>query len=260
MILQAGEDLGPREIRGFGDFETDEERAVGVGRGGFFPDGLGVVVLDLFTGRRIETFGDVAEPDFEEVRELRHGADGGAGGLDGVGLLDGDRRTDVFDGIDFGFVEQIEKLAGVGREGLDVATLALGVKGVEDEGRFAGATQAGDGDVAAEGYVEIEAFEVILTDAAQPDALRLCGDGRGSGNFFNHGWARMNTDRENAIRRRTQVQFAGRTLSAAGRTDPSKKIEIGRDLALRVESGAGVGARIGGAGGAEGGGLGDEAN
>jgi hypothetical protein len=62
-------------------------------------------------------------------------------------------------------------LAGVGAEGFDVAALALGVEGVEDEGGFAGAAQAGDGDVAAEGDVEVEALEVVLADAAQADAL-----------------------------------------------------------------------------------------
>ena len=259
LVFEIGEDLGPCEVRGFGDFEADEESAGGVGGGGVFPDGLRVVVLDFFTGGRVETFGDVAEPDFEEIGKLRHRADGGAGGFDGVGLLDGDRRADIFDGVDFGFVEQVEKLARVGRKSFDVPALAFGVESVENEGRFAGAAEAGDGDVAAKGDVEIEAFEVILANATQADALGFGDDGRGSGNFFNHGWARMNTDRENAIRGRTQLASADRTRSGVGPTEPSEEIEVGGDLAARIEGGAGVGARFGGAGGTEGGGLGDEA-
>jgi hypothetical protein len=74
----------------------------------------GIVVLDFFAGRGIEALGDVAEPDFEEIGQLGHRADGRARGLDGVGLLDGDGRADVLDRVDLGLVEQVEKLARVG--------------------------------------------------------------------------------------------------------------------------------------------------
>ena len=151
--------------------ETDDRGAAGVRGVGFFPDGLRVVVLDFFAGRGVEAFGDVAEPDFEEVGQLRHRADGRARGLDRVGLLDGDRRADVLDRVDLGLVEQVEELARVGAERLDVAALALGVERVEDERGFARAAQAGDDDVAAERHIEVEALEVVLADAAQADAF-----------------------------------------------------------------------------------------
>ena len=85
--------------------------------------------------------------NFEEVGELGHRADGGARGLDGIRLLDGDRRADVFDRVDLGLVEEVEELARVGGEGFDVTALSLGVQRVEDERGFAGAAQAGDDDV-----------------------------------------------------------------------------------------------------------------
>ena len=82
--------LPVERIGGLCDFETDEQSAARVGGGGFFPGRLWVVVLDFFASGGVEAFGDMAEPDFEEIGQLRHGADGGARGLDGVGLLDGD--------------------------------------------------------------------------------------------------------------------------------------------------------------------------
>jgi hypothetical protein len=69
---------GQVRLSGLATWKADEERAVGVGGGGFCPDGLRGVVLDLFAGGRIVALGDVAEPDFEEIGELRHRADGGA--------------------------------------------------------------------------------------------------------------------------------------------------------------------------------------
>ena len=41
-------------------------------------------------------------------------------------------------------LHQLEELAGVGREALDIAALAVGVDGVERERRLAGAGQPGD--------------------------------------------------------------------------------------------------------------------
>ncbi len=77
-------------------------------------------------------------------------------------------------------VEQVEELAGIGAERLDIAPLALRVEGFENERTFAGAAQARDDHVAVERHVQVEALEVVLADAAQADAL-------GSGRFiFDH--------------------------------------------------------------------------
>ena len=158
LALQADEDFGPSEVGGTGDLEGDDDGLGGVGGGDFFPDGSGGVVLDGLAGGGVEAGGDVAEPDLKVVGQLGHGADGGAGGFDRVGLLDGDGGADVLDGIDLGLVEEVEELAGVGGESLDVAALSLGVEGVENEGAFARAAGAGDDDAAAEGQIEVEAL------------------------------------------------------------------------------------------------------
>ena len=189
-----------------------------MGGGRFFPDGLGIVVLDLFAGGGIEAGGHVAEPNFEEIGQFRHCADRGARGLDGVALLDGDRGSDVFDGIDLGLVEEVEELARVSAERLDVAPLALGVEGVEDEGGFTRATESRDGDVAAERDIEIEALEVVLAHAAQANALGFGGGGAGRrSDVLNHGRTRMEATAGNATRSARRGMSTDKTLSGGRR-------------------------------------------
>ena len=120
----------------------------------------------------------VGKPHFEVIAQLRHRAHGGAGGFHGVALLDGDGRADIFDTLHAGAVEHVHELPRVGAESLHVAALALGMKGLEDERRFARAAQAGDHDQLPEGQIEIETLEVVLPHAAQADGGKL---GRGFG-------------------------------------------------------------------------------
>ena len=100
LALQILEDLRPGHVFRPVDAEGDEHGGAGMGGGGLGPDGLRVVVLDAFAGLRIEALGDVAEPDFEVVAELGHGADGRARRLHRIALLDGDRGADVLDRVD----------------------------------------------------------------------------------------------------------------------------------------------------------------
>jgi len=188
LAFQTLEDFGPGEVFGPLHLETDAHGAFGMGGVGLGPDRLRRVVLDLFSGRGIEAFGDVAEPHFEEIGQLRHRADGGARSLDGVGLLDRDRRADVFDRVHLGLVEQFEELPRVSAESLDVTSLALGVQRVEDQRRFTCAAQAGDDDVAAKWHIEVEALEIVLPDAAQADALKRRTGWHGGGR--NHGFTK----------------------------------------------------------------------
>src|SRR5690606_12870793 len=110
-----------------------------------------------------------AEPDLRIVGDLRHRAHRGARGLYRVGLLDRDRRADVLDLVDLRLVEQVEELARVGAEGLDVAALSLRVNRIEHERTRPGAAETGDHDVPAERQIEVEAFQVVLADAAKTD-------------------------------------------------------------------------------------------
>ncbi len=122
------------------------------------------------------------------IGDLRHRADRGAGGFDGVALFDGDGGGNAFDAVRLGLVHAVEELAGIGRKGLDIAALALGKEGVKGQGTLARAAQAGDDDQLAERHVEIEVFQVVLPDAPQADAvlrlrrhdLKISGCGRES--------------------------------------------------------------------------------
>lgn len=102
--------------------------------------------------------GEAGEEQLEVVVDLGEGADGGACGADVVFLLNGDGGRDAFDMIDGRLVHTVEKLTNVGREGLDVAALALGIEGVKCERGFPGTGGTGDDGEFAERDLEVEAL------------------------------------------------------------------------------------------------------
>ena len=133
LRLEILQDLGPREIIGLGDAERDQHVAPRKGGEGLVPNGPRIVVLHRLARHRVETGGNVAEPDLRVVGQLGHRSDRGARGPDRVLLLDRDRGPDILDRVDLGLVEQVEELPGIGAEGLDVAPLALGMQGLENQ-------------------------------------------------------------------------------------------------------------------------------
>ena len=52
---------------------------------------------------------------------------------------------------------------------------------VENQGGFAGAAQAGDDHITAEGDIEIEALEIVLADAAEADGFERWHAGSAQG-------------------------------------------------------------------------------
>lgn len=163
-----GEALSERDLEG--DEQVGEgggveglEVAPDFGRG-FTANGLGALAA--------AELGQVGPEDFEVIADFGEGTDGGTGGADLVTLFEGDGRGDAGDGIDAGFIHPIEELTGVGGERFDVASLAFGVEGIEGEGRFTGAAEAGDHDEVVGGEVEVEALEVVLAGAAEADGGR----------------------------------------------------------------------------------------
>ncbi|MNT02003.1 hypothetical protein D3C72_1364900 [compost metagenome] len=100
---------------------------------------------------------------FQVVVQLRHGAHGGAGAAYGVGLVDGNGRGNALDLVYGGLVHAVEKLARIGTEGLDIATLAFGVQGVEHQARFARAARARHHRQFTRANVQIQILEVVLT-------------------------------------------------------------------------------------------------
>ena len=112
---------------------------------------------------------EVRPQNFQVIADFGHRADGGAGGLDGVALLDGDGGRDAFDAVHLRLVHAVEELPGVGRKGLDVAALALGEERVKGERALARTAQARDDDELVERQVEIKIFQIVVTHAAQAD-------------------------------------------------------------------------------------------
>ena len=129
-------------------------------------DGL---ALDGQAGRRRIGDADAGEEQAHIVVDLGHRADGRARVLRGGLLLDGDGRRQALDGIDVRLLHQLQELAGIGREGFDIAALALGIDGVEGEGGLAGTRQAGDHHQLVARHVDIDVLQIMLARPADRD-------------------------------------------------------------------------------------------
>jgi hypothetical protein len=108
---------------------------------------------------------DAGEQQTEVVVDLGDGAHRGARVAAGRLLVDGDGRRQALDEVDVGLVHLPEELAGVGRQRLDVAALALGVDGVEGQRGLARPGQPGEHDELVARQVERDVAQVVLTCA-----------------------------------------------------------------------------------------------
>src|SRR5439155_3193989 len=81
---------------------------------------------------------DAGVEEAEVVVDLGDGADRRSWVARRRLLVDRDRRRQAFDELDVRLVHLPEELPGVGRQGLDVAALALGVDRVEGQAGLAG--------------------------------------------------------------------------------------------------------------------------
>jgi hypothetical protein len=88
-------------------------------------------------------------------------------------LLDRNGRRQAFDQVDVGLFHQLQELARIGRQRLDIAALAFGIQRVERERGFARAGQAGDDDQLVARQVEIDVLEVVRTGAANADLFHV---------------------------------------------------------------------------------------
>ena len=129
---------------------------------------------------------DAGEEESEVVVDFGDGADGGARVVGGAFLVDGDGGGESVDGVGVGLVGHLEELPGVGRQGFHVSALAFGEDGVEGEGGFSGAGDAGDDREPVAGEGDGDVFEVVNARADDADFLhdgcgvRLC-ERRGAG-------------------------------------------------------------------------------
>ena len=102
------------------------------------------------------------EEQAEVVVDLGDGADGRARVAVGRLLVDRDRRGQPLDEVDVGLVHLAEELAGVGRQRLDVAALALGEDRVEGQRGLARPRQPGEDDQRVAGQLDRDVLEVVL--------------------------------------------------------------------------------------------------
>ena len=111
----------------------------------------------------------------EVVVDLGDRADGRAGILRRGLLVDADGRAQALDEVDVGLVHLPQELAGVGRERLHVASLALGEDRVEGKAGLARAGEPREHDERVAGQVERDVLEVVLTGAADDELVGHCG-------------------------------------------------------------------------------------
>ena len=100
------------------------------------------------------------------VVDLGDGADRRARVLRGGLLLDGDGGRQPVDVVDVGLLHHVEELAGIGRQRLDIATLTLGIDGVEGERGLARARQPGDHHELFARQLDRDVLEIVLARAA----------------------------------------------------------------------------------------------
>ena len=162
LLVEKGKQLGGVSSGRDGDRKRDHDRLAGEVFHGPGGGGFRRIRLNRFARVGVVGGGEAGEEEFEIVVDFREGADGRAGRADMVFLFDGDGGWDAFDGIHLRFVHAVEKLAHVGREGLHVAALALGIKGVEGERGFAGAGRAGDDGEFAERDRQVKVLQIVL--------------------------------------------------------------------------------------------------
>ena len=84
-------------------------------------------------------------------------------------LLDGDGRRKAVDLVDVRLLHHFRELAGVSREQLDIAPLALGIDGVEGERGFPRTREPGEHHQLVPRDGSVEVLEVVLARAADHD-------------------------------------------------------------------------------------------
>ena len=124
-----------RQFFGKGQVERDQTFRIlhSAFRIHLLPHGLGRLFAHGLAALAAVEPGEVWPEQLHVVADFRHGADGGARGLDGVPLLDGDGGRNAVDAVHLRLVHAVEELAGVGRKGFDVTALSFGIKRVKGE-------------------------------------------------------------------------------------------------------------------------------
>ena len=103
------------------------------------------------------------------VVNFRNRANGGAGVAAGGLLLDGDGGRQALYRVHIRLLHQLQELAGIGREALDITTLALCVDGIERQRAFARARKPSDYNELVAGQLNRDVLQVVLARATDAD-------------------------------------------------------------------------------------------
>ena len=127
---------------------------------------------------RAESGADARVEHAQKVLYLSDGSHGGSRVVASGFLADRDRWREACQQVDVGFGKLADKLPRVGREALEVAALAFGVKRVEGQRAFAAAADAGEADELVSRQDQIDALEIVFASAANDDRQGVWGVGR----------------------------------------------------------------------------------
>ena len=177
--------------------------------------------LDLGAARRAVWPAGTGVEQAEVVVDLGDGADRRARVARGRLLVDGDRRGQALDEVDVGLVHLAEELAGVRRERLDVAALALGEDRVEGQRGLAAAGETGEDDERVARQVDRDVLEVVLARAADDQLV---------------GHREVSWDRCPAVRVGGARAQPGTRTRVRHRTSPAWSTPVGHHLTQRRQS------------------------
>ena len=147
-------------------------RVLGQGLIDHLADGLGterVIVVRAVRGT------DAREQQAQVIIDFGDGADRGTRVVRGRFLLDGNGRGQALDMVEVRLFHHAQELAGIGRQRLDVAALALSIDGVECQRALAGAGQTGDDDQLVAGQIEVNILQIMGTCTADADKVHHRG-------------------------------------------------------------------------------------
>lgn len=105
--------------------------------------------------------GGAGEEQAEVVVDLRGRSHRGSRILVGRLLLNGDDGGETRDLVHVGALHIAQEIAGIGRESLDIAALALGIDGVESQRRLARPAQAGEDRERVAGNDDINILQIV---------------------------------------------------------------------------------------------------
>ena len=137
--------------------EQHDLRALGQGGDGV-DDLIHGLALNLPPALGAVGHADARVHQAQVIVDLGDGAHGGARVAAGGLLVDGDGRGQALDHVHLRLVHLAQELPGVAGQGFHISALALGIDGVEGQGRLSRAGQAGHDDQLVAGKVDVDAL------------------------------------------------------------------------------------------------------